>query len=115
MKPSSYRKRGSSDAYPWQIFNRVPKADGIAASLKDIPRHWSLTPLQDKAPKRPDWQTEPFIPHEVIASLITKGEQATSKRTGKLQTFLVLLCLRQVNLPGFISESTLMAHHSTNT
>ena len=67
----------------WQIFDRVPNADEIAAALKDVPCHWSLTPLQDKAPKRPEWQTEPFIPHEVIASLITKGEQVTSKRTGK--------------------------------
>jgi hypothetical protein len=68
---------------PLQIFNCVPNAQTIAASVKDIPSHWSLTPLQDKAPKRLDWQTEPFIPHEVIASLITKGEQAVSKRTGK--------------------------------
>jgi len=69
---------------PWKIFNRVPNADTIAAALKDIPPHWSLTPLQDKAPKRPDWQTEAFIPHDVIASLITKGEQAVSRRTGKI-------------------------------
>ncbi|HEY9892153.1 MAG TPA: plasmid replication protein, CyRepA1 family [Candidatus Sericytochromatia bacterium] len=67
----------------WQPFNRVPNADEIAAALKDIPGHWSLTPLQNKAPKRLDWQTEPFIPHELIASLIVKGEQSTSKRTGK--------------------------------
>jgi len=68
---------------PWEIFDRIPNADEIAAALKDVPYHWSLTPLQDKAPKRLDWQTEPFIPHEVIASLITKGEQVTSKRTGE--------------------------------
>jgi hypothetical protein len=67
----------------WKIFQATDNAKVIAESIRQIPSHWSLTPLQDKAPKRPDWQTEPFIPHEVIASLITKGEQVVSKRTGK--------------------------------
>ena len=53
----------------WKVFERVQNAKVIAASLKEIPSHWSLT--------------EAFIPHELIASLIIKGEQATSKRTGK--------------------------------
>jgi energy-converting hydrogenase Eha subunit A len=56
----------------------IPATDNakvIAESIRQIPSHWSLTPLQDKAPKRLDWQTEAFIPHEVIASLITKGSR----------------------------------------
>jgi len=68
----------------WKIYQPTYNAKLIAESIHQIPSHWSLTPLQDKAPKRLNWQTEPFIPHEVIASLITKGEQATSKRTGKI-------------------------------
>ena len=67
----------------WKIYQPTYNAKLIAESIHQIPSHWSLTPLQDKAPKRLNWQTEPFIPHEVIASLITKGGQATSKRTGK--------------------------------
>jgi len=67
----------------WKIYQPTDNAKLIAESIHQIPSHWSLTPLQDKAPKRLDWQTEPFIPHNFIASLITKGEQATSKRTGK--------------------------------
>jgi hypothetical protein len=46
----------------WQPFNRVPNADEIAAALKDIPGHWSLTPLQEQSTKAIDWQTEAFIP-----------------------------------------------------
>jgi hypothetical protein len=67
----------------WKIFQPTDNAKLIAESIRQIPSHWSLTPLQDKAPKRKDWQTEAFIPHDVIASLITKGEQVVSKRTGK--------------------------------
>ena len=68
---------------PWQPFNRVPNADTIAAALKDIPPHWSLTPLQEKSARRVAWQTEAFIPHVTIADLILNGEEAISKRTGK--------------------------------
>ena len=71
------------DPKEWKIFQATDNAKVIAESIPEIPSHWSLTPLQDKAPKRKDWQTEAFIPHGVIASLIAKGEQATSKRTGE--------------------------------
>ena len=66
-----------------KIYQPTDNAKVIAESVHQIPSHWSLTPLQDKAPKRLDWQTEPFIPHEIIASLIVEGEQAVSKRTGE--------------------------------
>lgn len=67
----------------WKIFERVPNAEAIAAGLKDIPAHWSLTPLQDKSPRRDNWQTEPFIPHSTIADLILRGDEGISKKTGK--------------------------------
>ncbi|HEY9601245.1 MAG TPA: bifunctional DNA primase/polymerase [Allocoleopsis sp.] len=69
----------------WKIFERVPNAEAIASGLKDIPAHWSLTPLQDKSPKRENWQTESFIPHSTIADLILRGEQKVSKK-GKSYT-----------------------------
>lgn len=67
----------------WSIFGRAPNAEAIATGLKDIPTHWSLTPLQDKAPRRDGWESEPFIPHSRIADLILKGERKTSKKSGK--------------------------------
>lgn len=68
---------------PWKIWERVPNANAIAASIKDIPAHWSLTPLQDKAPKRDGWEDEAFTPHSQIADLILNGEEKTSKKSGK--------------------------------
>lgn len=67
----------------WKIFERLPNAEAIAAGLKDIPAHWSLTPLQDKSPRRDNWQTEPFIPHSTIEDLILRGNEGVSKKTGK--------------------------------
>jgi hypothetical protein len=60
-------------------FKPLPNAAIIAASLKEIPSHWSLTPLQGKKPFRKGWQSEPFIPHGKIADLIINGEEAISK------------------------------------
>lgn len=65
---------------PWKIFKRHPNAEAIAAELTTIPAHWSLTPLQDKRPRRTNWQIESFIPHESIAELILNGEQKINKR-----------------------------------
>jgi hypothetical protein len=72
---------------PWSHFNRVPNADAIAAGLKDIPRHWSLTPLQEKSALRVAWQTEDFIPHSTIANLILNGEVAVSKKGNRYRGF----------------------------
>ena len=33
----------------WKLWQRVPKASAIADALKNLPTHWSLTPLRDKA------------------------------------------------------------------
>lgn len=63
----------------WKPFKRVPNAKAIAESLKQIPSHWSLTPLQDKSPKRLNWQSEGFIPHATIRDLILNGEAKISK------------------------------------
>ncbi|NEP00430.1 MAG: bifunctional DNA primase/polymerase [Symploca sp. SIO2E9] len=65
---------------PWNIFSPVPNAASIAAGLKLIPSHWSLTPLADKSPTRKNWQSEPKIPHETIAELILHGERRISKK-----------------------------------
>ncbi len=66
----------------WKIWNQAPNAAAIAAGIKDIPAHWSLTPLQDKASKRDGWENEPFIPHAQIADLILNGEEKISKKNG---------------------------------
>jgi len=71
----------------WKIFERCPNAKAIAEGLKDVPAHWSLTPLQDKSPKRDNWQTEPFIPHSTIAELILHGEQKVSKKGKQYQAY----------------------------
>lgn len=67
----------------WNPFSRAPNASAVAAGIRDIPDHWSLTPLQDKRPSRDNWQSEPFIPHSAIADLILKGERKTSKKSGR--------------------------------
>ncbi|WP_199316463.1 bifunctional DNA primase/polymerase [Tolypothrix sp. FACHB-123] len=64
----------------WKPFSRVPNAKDIANGLRDIPKNWSLTPLQDKSPRRENWQTEEFIPHSEIARLILHGEKKISKK-----------------------------------
>lgn len=70
-----------ADTVPnWQPFQRVPNANAIALGLQKIPKHWSLTPLQDKSPRREHWQTEGFVPHSQIAELILRGERRTSKK-----------------------------------
>lgn len=67
----------------WKIWERVPNAIAIASGLRDIPAHWSLVPLQDKAPKRMGWEDEPFIPHSQIAEAILKGSEKISQKSGK--------------------------------
>ncbi len=68
---------------PWQVFERVANAQAIADSLEVVPASWSLTLLQDKAPKRDGWEREPFIPHDTIAELILHGEERISRKTGR--------------------------------
>jgi hypothetical protein len=35
----------------WKIFQATDNAKVIAESIRQIPSHWSLTPLQDKSTK----------------------------------------------------------------
>lgn len=71
----------------WKPWKRVPNAQHIADGLKAIPAHWSLTPLQDKSPRREGWQTEEFIPHDEIAKLILQGEERTSKKGTRYRSY----------------------------
>lgn len=64
----------------WKFWERHPRAKAIAAALQNIPAHWSVTPLAGKRPFRKDWQTEPFMPHAVIAGLVLKGQEAVSRK-----------------------------------
>jgi hypothetical protein len=71
---------------PWNSFKRISNAEEITVSLRDIPSHWSLTPLREKRSFRKGWQTEPFIPHSTIADLILRGDQVVFQDTGKTYT-----------------------------
>ena len=58
----------------------------MSESLDNLPSHWSLTPLREKRPYRPNWQTETKLERQLIRSLVKDGEQAVSKKTGKPYT-----------------------------
>ncbi len=64
----------------WKLWQRVPKAQAIADALKNIPAHWNLTPLRDKAAFRPNWQTEPFINHNNFTTWLLDGEEKISSK-----------------------------------
>lgn len=82
MEPLQSAFNKQTTVKPWKPFKPVPNAHYIAESIQDIPEYITLTPLQDKQPKRKNWNTEPPLPREVITDLIINGEKATSKRTG---------------------------------
>ncbi|MHC5760818.1 hypothetical protein [Nostoc sp.] len=44
-------------------FSPIDNAREIVKGLEIIPSHWSLTPVQEKSPRRKKWQTEDVIPH----------------------------------------------------
>ena len=68
-------------------FKRILNAEAIAASLKNIPSNWSLTPLRGKRPYRKGWQTEQSIPRDTIAELILNGQEAISKNGNTYRGF----------------------------
>ena len=67
----------------WKPFKPAPNNQTIAASIASIPDNWVLVPLQDKAPKRNGWESEPALDREFIKALILDGEEKISKKTGK--------------------------------
>ncbi|MFL9458894.1 bifunctional DNA primase/polymerase [Tolypothrix bouteillei VB521301_2] len=84
----------------WNIFKRVPGAKQIARGLERIPPHWSLTPLQDKQPKRKGWEIEAFIPHEQIADFILNGEKLISQKGNPYTRYWSGFGLRTGELSG---------------
>jgi hypothetical protein len=87
----------------WKPFNRLPNAQAIVNGLKKIPSHWSLTPLQDKSPRRKGWQTEGFIPHTEIARLILNGEQKISSKGNSYTRYWSGFGLRTGEVSGGLS------------
>ncbi|MEC4816941.1 MAG: bifunctional DNA primase/polymerase [Scytonema sp. PMC 1069.18] len=71
----------------WNIFKRDKRAKQIAQGLERIPAHWSLTPLQDKQPKRNGWEKEAFIPHDQIADFILHGKELISQKGNPYTAF----------------------------
>ncbi|GEM_PF-3450637 len=84
----------------WTIFEIVPNAQKIATELKKIPRHWALTPIQDKQPKRKGWQTETPLTFDEIAQLILHGELVESKQGNKYRRYWSGFGLRTGNVSG---------------
>ncbi|AFZ15486.1 Bifunctional DNA primase/polymerase (plasmid) [Crinalium epipsammum PCC 9333] len=64
----------------WKLWQRVPNSQEIADALKNIPAHWNLTPLHDKAAFRENWQTEPFINHNHFTTWLLDGEEKVSSK-----------------------------------
>src|SRR5579883_2402769 len=88
----------------WTIFEIVPNAQKIATELKKIPRHWALTPIQDKQPKRKGWQTETPLTFDEIAQLILHGELVESKQGNKYRRYWSGFGLRTGNVSGGLLE-----------
>jgi hypothetical protein len=66
----------------WKRFNRISNAQSIVDELKIIPPQWSLTPLEDKTPKRRGWQEEDKLSHGEISDFILFGDRKISQKTG---------------------------------
>jgi Bifunctional DNA primase/polymerase, N-terminal len=68
-------------------FERLNNAFEIIEALNDIPDDWALTPVWEKSPKRPNWQTEQKLDKGAIADLIFNGESKISKNGKPYQYF----------------------------
>ena len=66
----------------WKRFNRISNAQEIVDELKTLPPQWSLTPLEDKTPKRKGWQEEEKLSHGEISDFILFGDRKISQKTG---------------------------------
>jgi hypothetical protein len=72
----------------WKLWQRVANAQTIANALKNIPAHWSLTSLRDKAAFRPNWQTEPFIKHDNFTTWLLDGEEKISSKGKNYRAYI---------------------------
>jgi hypothetical protein len=66
----------------WNRFSRVDNVQAIVKELDIIPEQWSLTPLEDKTPKRKGWQSEEKLSHKQVADFILFGDRKISQKTG---------------------------------
>lgn len=48
-------------------------------SLSEIPPHWALTPVVEKKPRRPNWQTEETISRSELIYLLENGQRLWSR------------------------------------
>lgn len=71
----------------WKTFERAPNIKQAILGLNTIPEHWSLVPLQNKAPKDYGWQNAGFIPHKKIADLLLNGEKKISQKGNVYRSF----------------------------
>jgi len=55
----------------------------LVNELNNIPPSWALTPILDKSPLRPDWQTERVIPRQTLANLLRDGQKLWSHKRRK--------------------------------
>ena len=53
----------------------APNAEAIASAIDKVPSGWALTPIQDKAPYRHEWQLEEPVSRADIKQLILKGHK----------------------------------------
>lgn len=58
-------------------------ATHLIAGLDAIPTSWALTPILDKSPLRPDWQTESVISRPELVGLLRNGQQLWSHKKQK--------------------------------
>jgi hypothetical protein len=100
MIPAHQSRSPQNQVPDWKPFTRIPNAQAIADGLKIIPAAWSLTPVQDKSPKRANWQTENYIPHEQIAKLILHGERRTSQKGNEYTNYWSGFGLRTGEVSG---------------
>jgi len=55
----------------------------LIEGLETLPTSWALTPLLDKSPLRPGWQTEPVISRDELAHLLQNGQELWSHKKQK--------------------------------
>ena len=90
-------------------------------ALKSIPAEWALTPVKDKRPLRPDWQSETAIARDELINLMSNGQQLISSK-GKpwhcywngvgLRTGIVSGGLVAIDMDGRTSQPYMLSHLS---
>lgn len=85
-KQEDNKQSSNPSLIEWKPFNRYIRADEVLEALVEIPSSWQLTPLQNKNPNRPNWESEQ-LGHDEIFKLINEGENRISAKGNEYRAY----------------------------